>query len=87
MATHKSEEIAEFADKVLVIKDGQVAAFDKPWNIFNDEQLLKDNWIRPPQVSALTNYLNDRGEMLEKFPVLLEDAVTEIMKWYKGERV
>jgi ABC-type multidrug transport system ATPase subunit len=35
IATHKSEEIAEFADKVLVLKDGSVAAFDEPHAIFN----------------------------------------------------
>ncbi len=49
IATHKSEEIAEFADKVLVLKEGKLAALDTPDVIFNDEELMHSCHIRPPR--------------------------------------
>ncbi|MBZ5984396.1 ABC transporter ATP-binding protein [Leuconostoc gelidum subsp. gasicomitatum] len=35
MVTHYAQEIEQLADKLLIIHDGQVKAFDKPKNLFN----------------------------------------------------
>ena len=86
IATHKSEEIAEFADKVLVLKEGKIVAFDTPDVIFNDEELMRVCSIRPPQVSELANYLRDHGEEIGCRPTLMGEACEGINKWYKGAR-
>lgn len=83
IATHKSEEIAKFADKVLVLKGGRVQALDTPQVIFSNTDLLKDNWIRPPQVSELATYLAERGHPLSGFPILPEEAKQLILQWYE----
>ncbi len=88
IATHKSEEIAEFADKVLVLNNGRIAAFDEPHIVFNDAELMKRCNIRPPQVSELASYLFDRGQDIGSRPVLVEDAYAAVIRWYAGrERV
>jgi len=84
IATHKSEEIAEFADKVLVLNDGHVVAFDEPHVIFNDAELVKRCNIRPPQVSELASYLFDRGHDIGSKPILMEDAYEAVTRWYAG---
>jgi energy-coupling factor transport system ATP-binding protein len=84
MATHNSEETAEFADRACVLKNGNLAACDTPRNIFSNRELLRDNWIRPPDVSELANYLSERGECLPFFPVLLDEAGTAVTEWYRG---
>ncbi|MPN61991.1 hypothetical protein SDC9_209737 [bioreactor metagenome] len=85
IATHKSEEIAEFADRVLVLQEGRAAAFDTPGAIFADRGLLDRCWIRPPQVSALANRLTETGHPLPgQFPVLLTQAEEQVMKWMNG---
>lgn len=81
IATHKSEEIAEFADKVCVIKEGKIVALDKPSVIFSDGHLMQDNWIRIPQVSELANYLEDHCDPLANYPIVKEEAILEIEKW------
>ena len=86
IATHKSEEIAEFADKILVLKEGQIAAFDTPDVIFNDKELMESCSIRPPQVSALASYLRAKGEDIGCKPTLMSEAKEGIDKWYKGAR-
>ncbi|MEL7610633.1 MAG: ATP-binding cassette domain-containing protein [Bacillota bacterium] len=86
IATHKSEEIAEFADKVLVLKEGRVAAFDEPRVIFNDEKLMKECSIRPPQVSELANYMREKGEDLGCCPILMDEACDGVERWFRGEQ-
>lgn len=83
IATHKSEEIAKFADKVLVLKEGQVQAFDAPQVVFSNTELLQDNWVRPPQVSELATFLAKQGQPLADFPILPEEAVTLLERWYE----
>lgn len=84
MATHKSEEIAEFADRVCILRNGTVAACDTPAAVFSNRELLRDNWIKPPDVSELAHYLRERGEDLRVFPVLPEEAYHAVLEWYRG---
>ncbi len=84
MATHKGEEVARVANKALVIKNGKIAAYDTPHHIFKQEQLLRDNWIRPPQVSELANTLSKRGKPLGTFPITSEEAVRSLKQWKGG---
>ncbi len=85
LATHKSEEIAEFADKVLVLKEGRVVAFDEPHVIFNNAELMRSCSIRPPQVSELAVYLRERGQEIGAKPILMQDAFDAVTGWYRGE--
>lgn len=87
IATHNSEEIARFANKVLVLKEGKVQAFDTPQNIFHNTELLRDNWIRPPQVSDLANHLEKNGDSMPGYPILKEESVPLLKKWYDGVRL
>jgi ABC-type multidrug transport system ATPase subunit len=84
MAAHNSEEIAECAGRVCVLKNGAVAACDTPAAIFRNTELLRDNWIKPPDVSELANYMRERGEELAIFPVLQDEAYHAVMDWYRG---
>jgi energy-coupling factor transporter ATP-binding protein EcfA2 len=86
MATHNSEEAAEFADRVCVLKNGRVAACGAPCDIFSDSGLLRDNWIRPPDVSALAHYLDERGERLPFFPARLSEAAAAVIEWLGNGR-
>jgi energy-coupling factor transport system ATP-binding protein len=52
MAAHDSAEAAEFADRVCVLNKGNLVACARPGEIFGNQKLLSENWIRPPDVSA-----------------------------------
>jgi energy-coupling factor transporter ATP-binding protein EcfA2 len=84
MATHNSEETAEFADRVCVLKDGAITACDTPGAVFKNTELLRENWIKPPDVSELANYLRERGEELKAFPILPDEACRAVIDWYRG---
>jgi len=47
MASHNSEMIAEYADRVCVLKHGRIAALDAAKNIFACRELPEENGIKP----------------------------------------
>lgn len=74
LATHNSEAIAEFADRVIIFANGEIIGDNIPRNIFMQQDLLDKTWCRAPQVSELANYLNRNGIKLSRFPIITEEA-------------
>jgi len=56
MASHNSELIAEYADRVCVLNNGRIAALDTAKNIFSNHKLLEINGIRPILPRSFTEY-------------------------------
>jgi energy-coupling factor transporter ATP-binding protein EcfA2 len=84
MATGSGEEAAEFADKIIVLKNGSLAVFGTPGQVFADKELLASCMIDPPQVSEFANRMEERGYPLPRFPVNLNEATEAVLGWYKG---
>lgn len=61
--THDMEEIIN-ADRVLVIKEGQLQKFDKPSIVFEDEEFLKNNNLSFPFILSLSRLLKDKYKNL-----------------------
>ncbi len=87
ITTHKSEHIAEYADRVMVLENGQIEAFDTPQVIFRNAELLSHVAVRPPQVSSLAAYLNSYGQNIPRneFPILLDEAEQMVRKLIGGK--
>jgi len=84
MATGSGEEAAEFAGKILVLKDGSLAAFGTPGEVFADKNLLTSCMIDPPQVSEFANCMEERGHPLPRFPVNPDEALESTRDMFKG---
>jgi len=54
MASGESEIIAEYADRICVLNNGRIAAFDTAKKISSDAELLEKNGIQP--VKSLKNF-------------------------------
>lgn len=83
MATHQSEEVAVFADKVGVLFGGELVAFGKPEEIFSDQELLSRTWVHAPQVSQLANYLSLNNINLDQFPITEEQVIAGIPRYFE----
>ena len=75
MVTHDSEEIAYFADRLLVLSAGGVLACDTPRKIFADRQVSQTAWITAPQSSELALELEEAGVKSPVFPITLEEGI------------
>ncbi len=71
--THSMEDIAEIADKILVLEHGRIKYFDKPEKVFDNEPELEKIGLDVPHAVEFVNIL--RREKYQIPPVLTtEDA-------------
>jgi len=48
---HEIEELVKYADKILVLYEGHVRAFDSPREVFSRTELLSEVGVRAPEVT------------------------------------
>lgn len=75
MVDHNIEKIAECVDKVLVLHEGNMVAFDAPSKVFCQKELLNKNNVRIPQVTDAALAMKDQLKVEGDLPVYLEEAI------------
>ena len=61
LVSHSMEDIAKYADKVLVLQDGTVAMYDTTENVFARAEELVKMGLSVPQVTQIFMQLRSRG--------------------------
>ena len=61
MVSHESEQIAEFADRVVVLHEGKVALSGSPTAVFSQITTLQQMGLAVPQASEVADFLGERG--------------------------
>lgn len=84
MATSSGDEAAEFADKICILENGNLAAFDTPHRIFGGENMPASEKIQSPKVSEFARCMASLGEPLPQFPINLDEAEKTVVNWYNG---
>lgn len=62
LVTHDVEEIWGFAQRLVIVDDGQVAADADAALLLGDEELLDAHGLRPPELSRLSLLLEGAGD-------------------------
>ncbi|WEV50734.1 energy-coupling factor transporter ATPase [Lactobacillus sp. ESL0731] len=57
LVTHNMDDVANYADDVLVMEHGQMIKHDKPQVIFNDRSWLQQHYLDEPQASLFASKL------------------------------
>jgi len=84
LVSHASEEMAEFADRVLLLNAGRVERSGPPRLFFQDVDALLEWGIRPPAVTEAHRYaFPDRNER----PITLEEAKPSLAQALHGRRL
>jgi len=71
MAEQKMDKIAKYADRVLLMDDGKVIAYDTPEAIFSRDDLA-EHGIHPPVVTTIAKHL-DKRKANGTYPILLAE--------------
>ena len=61
LVTHDMKLVAEFSQKSLVLRDGQVLIYDDTRTVFKHSEVLRDTQIEPPQITALAKRMAPYG--------------------------
>ena len=85
LVEHKIDLIAEYADEVIVFKDGRIIANGPTEDILSDMSLL-DQGVNLPQVAIMCSKLKEKGLPLEKIAITDKEAVKVIEKALKERK-
>ena len=61
LVTHDMKLVAEFSQKSLVLREGQVLVYDDTRAVFKRSEVLKDTQIEPPQITELAKRMVPYG--------------------------
>lgn len=81
--THYMEEVV-FADKVIVMKDGNILKEDTPRNVFADGEVLAKANLSVPQVTEFFNLLCDRCNLDSKTVLDVDECVNALSNLLGG---
>lgn len=81
--THDMALAAEYTNRVIVVKDGQIIDDGPPEEVFLREENLKETNIRPPQITQLGIELEDGApeHVLEEMWLTVDDAYEDISRF------
>jgi len=74
MVEHETEEIAKYADRVVLLDGGRILANGKTQDFLSDVDLLEGTGVKPPQVTQFAHFLRKEGFISGNLPITLESA-------------
>ncbi len=66
LVSHSMEDVAKYADRLIVMEKGKIVYFDKPKEIFKNEKRLEEIGLAIPKIKKLINRLNEKGYKIEE---------------------
>lgn len=85
LVTHQMDDVADFADKVLVMDGGKMVADTTPRALFQNPDWLLDHHLGLPKTTAFARTLQQRGFRFDELPIR-EDELVTLLKQQLGGR-
>ena len=82
--SHNMRDVANMADKVLVMDRGSVVAFDSPDEIFKKREMLRNIGLSTTPSAVLFDKLDDRGIHIESGAVRIDDVEEALFRYLTG---
>ncbi|MDW7673420.1 MAG: energy-coupling factor transporter ATPase [Bacillota bacterium] len=80
IVTHSMDEVAQLADELIVLNQGQVFLQGTPAAVFSEEAKLAKIGLAVPQITQLLLRLKAKGLLVNTNVFKVEEAVKEIIK-------
>ena len=78
LVTHNMDYVLEYADKVFVLKNGEISFEGKVEDLFLNEQVLKKNSLELPEVLKFYKKLEANNIVLDVFPRKYEELINAL---------
>jgi len=79
---HRTEELAKYADELLVLREGEVVARGEPREVLAKVDYLEEIGVRPPQVTELAHAVMKIARAPDgNLPMTLEEGISFLEKF------
>ncbi len=86
LVSHNMDDVAEYADKVMVFSEGKLVMYDTPKNVFSDYKFMESMSLSVPQGKKVLELLKEKGVDIDASSYTTQGAVEEILrKFRKGQ--
>ncbi len=82
LVSHSMEDVAEYADRILVINKGTIALDKSPREVFLHEDVLSECGLALPKVTEAMIMLKNKGIPVRSDIITVDEAVEEIKRVY-----
>lgn len=86
LVSHSMEDIARYADRIIVMNGGEVMYNDEPKKVFAHYKELEQVGLAAPQVTYIMHDLRENGFDVDVEATTVEEAVREIMQVLEKRR-
>ena len=80
LVSHSMEDVAKYADRLLVMNDGEVRFLDTPANVFLHYRELEQMGLAAPQVTYILQELKRKGFAVDETALTVREAADTIME-------
>ena len=80
LVSHSMEDIARYADRIIVMNKGEVMYNDSPRKVFEHYRELEQVGLAAPQVTYIMHDLKEQGFAVEPNVTTVEEAAAQIKK-------
>jgi len=87
LVSHSMEDVAKYADRVLVMNKGKVVMFDTTEKVFARSEELSAMGLAVPQISRICRGLADRGLNIDPNCYTIEQAKQQLLALRAGKGV
>lgn len=85
LITHNMDDVADYADEMAVIHRGKLIAEGLPKEVFNNQDLLKEDLLTLPKSAAFAKELSKKGFQFDKLPITIDELGIEIKQQLNGD--
>lgn len=82
LVSHSMEDVADYADRIIVIDKGQLMLDDAPENVFENYEALNEMGLAIPASKRVLCKLQEKGIPVRAKAITVHDAVDEIYRAY-----
>ncbi|MBU5669415.1 energy-coupling factor transporter ATPase [Peptoniphilus sp. MSJ-1] len=86
LVSHSMEDIANIAQRIIVMDSGNAVLDGAPREIFKQEDKLKSIGLGIPQVTSLMHELKKRGLDINENAITIEEAKISLEKYLRGKK-
>lgn len=86
LVTHQMNDVADYADHVIVLEKGQLIADTTPKELFSNPSWLTKHHLNLPQTTQFAWKLQQHGLALDQLPLSAEELAKQLAKMILGEK-
>ena len=86
LVSHSMDDVAEYADKIMVLNHGELAFFDTPKEVFRHRAELESFGLSAPEITYLAADLREAGFDIDPDISTIAEAKAEILRAVKERK-